>query len=242
MLVALPDKKEQTIEKALVERIFGIFGPSEILHYDQGPAFKIKVMKQLLDVFGYEKTKTTRYRPEDNSVSERMYSTLYAMLSMCTKTAQNNWAEVLPFIQQAHNTSFSSTIHETPFFLMFGRQARLLIDIFFGISHVVRSTPTEKFIHYTRENMQIASELARRNLPKPVDKQNANHFKLPPTPECTPGQKVLVYKPLQSTDKPNPKLIQPWRGPYIICSKLSPAVYRTRIPDDTNKCQYIWPT
>ena len=183
-------------------------------------------MKQLQDVFGYRKTKTTRYRPQGNSVSERMHSTLNAVVSMYRNIAQNNWAEVLPFIHLAHNTSFSSTMHETPFFLMFGRQARLLIDIIFGIPHVGKSTTTEEFAHSTRENLQIAFELARRNLSERVDKQKANISKLYPIPESTPGQKVLVHKPHQSTDGLNPKLIQPWRGPYIICSKLSPVVYR----------------
>ena len=235
VLVALPDKKEQTIAKALVERVFGIFGPPETLHSDQGPEFENKVVKQLQDVFGYKKTKTTPYRPQGNSVSERMHSTLHAMLSMYSNIAQNNWTEVLPFIQLAHNTSFSSTMHETPFFLMFGRQERLPIDIIFGIPHVGRSTNTEELAHSTRENLQIASELARRNLSKRIDKQKADNSKLPPIPEFTPGQKVLVYKPHHSTDGPNPKLIQPWRGPYIICSKLSPVVYRIRHPDDTKQ-------
>ena len=118
---------------------------------------------------------------------------------------------------------------------MFGRQARLPIDIIFGIPHVGRSTTTEKFAHSTRENLQIAFELARRNLSERIDKQKANNSKLLPIPEFTPGQKVLVYKPHHSTDGPNPKLIQPWRGPYIICSKLSPVVYRIRHPDDTKQ-------
>ena len=43
---------------------------------------------------------------------------------------------------------------------------------------------------------------------------------------------MLVYKLHHSTDGPNPKLIQPWRGPYIICYKLSPVVKRIRHPDD----------
>ena len=100
-------------------------------------------MKQLQDVFGYEKTTMTPYRPQDNSVSERVHSTLHVMLSMYSNITQNNWAEVLSFIQLAHNTSFSSTMHETPFFLMFERQARLPIDIIFGIPHFDRSTTTE---------------------------------------------------------------------------------------------------
>ena len=109
------------------------------------------------------------------------------MLSMYSNYAQNNWAEVLPFIQLAHNTSLSSTMHETPFFLMFGRQARLPIDIIFGIPNVGRSTTTEEFAHSTRENLQIAFELARRNLSEQTDKQKTNDSKLPPIPEFTPG-------------------------------------------------------
>ena len=96
------------------------------------------------------------------------------------------FGEVLPFIQLAHNTSFSSTMHETPFFLMFGRQARLPIDIIFGISHVGRSNTTEEFAHSARENLQIAFELARRNSSERIDKQKANDSKLPPIPEFTP--------------------------------------------------------
>ena len=153
----------------------------------------------------------------------------------CRNITQDNWAEVLPFIQLARNTPFSSTMHGTPFFLMFGRQARLPIDIIFGIPHVGRSTTTEEFAHSTRENLQIAFELARRNLSERIGKQKANNSKLPPIPEFTPGQKVLVYKPHHSTDGPNPKLIQPWRRPYIICSKLLPVVYRIRHPDDTKQ-------
>ena len=63
VLVALPDKKEQIIAKALVERVFGIFGPPEALHSDQGLEFENKVVKQLQDVFGYKKIKTPPYRP-----------------------------------------------------------------------------------------------------------------------------------------------------------------------------------
>ena len=177
----------------------------------------------------------TPYRPQGNLASERMHSTLHAMLSMYSNVAQNNWTEVLPFIQRAHNTYFSSTMHETLFFLMVGRQARLPIDITIGIPHVGRSTTTEEFAHFTRENLQIAFELARRNLSERIDKHKVNDSTLPPIPEFTPGQKVLVYKPHHSTDGPNPKLIQTWRGPYIICSKLSPVVYRIRHLDDTKQ-------
>ena len=81
------------------------------------------------------------------------------------------------------------------------------MDIIFGIPHVDRSTTTEEFAYSTRDNLQIAFELARRHLSEQIDKQKAGNSKLPPIPEFTPGQKVLVYKPHHSTDGPNPKLI-----------------------------------
>ena len=118
--VTLPDKKEQIIAKALAERVLDIYGPPGTLHFDQDPKFEHNVVKQLQGVFGYKKTKTTPYRPQGSPMSERMHSTLHAMLSMYSNIAPNNWAEALPFIQLAHNTSFSSTMHETLFFSMFG--------------------------------------------------------------------------------------------------------------------------
>ena len=128
VLVALPDKKEETIAKALVEMVFSIFGPPETLHSDQGPYFENKDVKQLHDVFGCKKTKTTPYRPQGNSVREHMCSTLHTMRLMYSNSLQNNWAEVLTFIQLAQNTPFSTTMHETPIVLMLRWQARLPMD------------------------------------------------------------------------------------------------------------------
>ena len=56
--VALQDKKEQTIAKALVQRVFGIFRPPETLHSDQGPEFEHKVVKQMQDVLLTRKLKS----------------------------------------------------------------------------------------------------------------------------------------------------------------------------------------
>ena len=114
---------------------------------------------------------------------------------------------------------------------MFWRRPRLSIDMMFNIPHVGRSTTVEELVHSTRENFQIAFELARGNLSERVDEQKASNSKLSPIkPEFTRRQNVLVYKPHQSADGPIPKLIQPWRRPHIIYSKLLLVVYRIRLP------------
>ena len=83
-------------------------------------------------------------------------------------------------------------MHETPFFLMFGRKPRLPVDIILGIPHVETTSNTEDFSKTTQENLQLAFELARRNLSERTQKQAAQNAKLRPIPVYKPGELVLV--------------------------------------------------
>ena len=216
ILTPIPNKSAETVANVLIEKIFSIFGPPEMLHSDQGTEFENKIIHQLQTILGYEKTRTTPYRPQGNSVSERVHSTMHAMLSMHNSMDRDNWAELLPLVQLAYNTSFHKTMHETPYFLMFGRQPRLPVDVILGIPHVGVSQDTETLAKQTRENLQTAFfELARQNLTERATKQAEQNEKLPPFPVFKPGQQVLLYKPYQDSDGPNPKLLLPWRGPRM---------------------------
>ena len=141
----------------------------------------------------------------------------------------------------AHNNqSFRATTHfssvrEKTIFLVFGRKPRLPVDTILGIPHVGRTAVTEEFAQNTRDNLLIAFELARRTFTERADKQAKNNAKLNPYPVFQPGHEVLVYKPYQDSDGPNPKLLLPWQGPYVVCSKLSPVVYRVRLRTDTRE-------
>ncbi|MEP5375796.1 MAG: transposase family protein, partial [Hyphomicrobiales bacterium] len=226
VLLPVRDKAADTIARAIIERLVNIFGSPETLHSDQGPEFENKVIYQLQRIFGYEKTRTTPYRPQGDSVPERVHSTMHNMLAMHKRDRSKQLGITVAVrpITVAHNTRFSATMHGTPFFLMFGRQPQLPVDIILGIPHVGRTTNTEEFAQNTRDNLQIAFELARRTLTERADKQTGNNSQLKPYPVFKPGQEELVYKPYQDAYGPNPKLLLPWRGPYVVCSQLSPVL------------------
>ena len=195
MLVPVRDKAAETVAQAIIERIISIFGPPETSHSDKGPEFEHKVINQLQLILGYKKTRTTPYRPQGNTVSERLHSIMHSMLAMHSTIDQSNWASLLPFVQLAHNTSFSATMHQTPFFLMFGRRPRLPVDIILGIPHEGRTADSEELSQNTRDNLHIAFELARRNPTEHADNQAKNDSKLRSYPVFQSGQEVLVYKP-----------------------------------------------
>ena len=54
---------------------------------------------------------------------ERFNKTLAEALTMFTRSDQDDWDEYLPYIQYAYNTVKHSVTQETPYFLMYGREA-----------------------------------------------------------------------------------------------------------------------
>ena len=45
-------------------------------------------------------------------------------------------------------------------------------------------------------------------------------------PSFKPGEQVLIHRPYDEADAPNPTLISPWRGPYTVRAQMSPVIYR----------------
>lgn len=101
-------------------------------------------------ILGYDENRTTLFKPHGMSVSERLYATLHIIVAMHSDIKQQKWASLLPLEQLAYdNKSYGATIHKTLFFLMFGREARLPLDIIPGLSHLGRDVDSHVFVAKT---------------------------------------------------------------------------------------------
>lgn len=105
--IAIPNKEADTVVRNLVGRVFPVLRPPETLHSDQGTGFENQLVKELQFVFGYKKTRTTAYRPQRSSASERVHSIVHNMLAMYSNLACDTCVELLSFVQLAHNTVYS---------------------------------------------------------------------------------------------------------------------------------------
>ena len=145
---AIPNQEATTVAQKLVKEMFCRFSPLEALHSDQGRQFQSTLVAQICQLLHIKKTRTTPYHPQSDGLIERFNRTLLNLLSTWMSTLSNNWDDSLKELCMAYNTSVQSTTGYTPFFLMFGREAHLPIDIMFGSTDFGNSQP-EPYVSYT---------------------------------------------------------------------------------------------
>ena len=154
------------------------------------------------------------------------------MLAMYCEVAHDDWVQLLPFVQMAHNTAYSSTLHETPQYLMFGRMPTLPIDVIVGMSQADIPDSALQYTHKTVENLKFAYELARQNLGERANAQATSNADLR-YQQFQPGDLVLVHQSHNAQDDPNNELLSPWRDPYQVRHRVSPVVYRVSKDGDS---------
>ena len=75
---------------------------------------------------------TAAYHPQCNGLVERYNHTFAEMLSMYVNSYHNDWDGLIDFVTFAYNTSRQETTGYSPFYLLYGREAVLPIDVALG--------------------------------------------------------------------------------------------------------------
>ena len=117
--IPLPDQTAGRITDALT-KIFTTLGFPEILHSDQGRNFESTILRQTLEAFGVQKSRTTAYHPQGDGMVERFNRSLLQMLRTYVR-AESDWEPYLPLMLFAYRTAIHSSTGVSPFELMFGR-------------------------------------------------------------------------------------------------------------------------
>jgi hypothetical protein len=75
---------------------------------------------------------TAAYHPQCNGLVERYNHTFAEMLSMYVNSYHNDWDGLIDFVTFAYNTSRQETTGYSPFYLLYGWEAVLPIDVALG--------------------------------------------------------------------------------------------------------------
>ena len=136
---------------------------------------------------------------------------------------QDNWIDLLPLAEFAHNNTCHSSTRHTPFFTNYGRHPKF--DTF----------------HFTREKNLVAEDLAhhladlREELTTRLQeaqvrhKNNVDHYRIQHPPYKVGDQVWLLRRNLRST-RPSRKLDYHRFGPFPIVRQINPISFQLQLP------------
>jgi len=124
----VPSATAEQVSNFLYEDIICRHGcPNRILS-DQGTHFKNKMIAKLLEKFQVKHKFSTPYHPQTNGLVERFNRTLCEALAKLSNEHKDNWDLFISPVLFAYRTLKQSTTQMTPFYLLYGRQARFPVD------------------------------------------------------------------------------------------------------------------
>lgn len=189
--VPTPNQKAMTVAKTLWDHFFVHYGIPEKLHSDQGPDFESRTIKELCELIGTKKIRTTPYHPRGNPV-ERFNRTLLNMLGTLENQKKSHWRDYVKPLVHAYNCTKNETTGFTPYELMFGRQPRLPVDLAFGLPVNHKPGSHSQYVRNLKSQLEDSYKVATENAKKTASRNKARFDKHVVDSTLKEGDRVLV--------------------------------------------------
>jgi hypothetical protein len=174
--VATTNQTAKTTARVLLDHFIQHYGFPLRIHSDRGGAFESQIVKELCELTGMQKSRTTPYNPRGNGACERFNRSLLGLLGTLTNEQKSKWKDQLTHVVHAYNCMRNESTGFTPFELMYGRQPRLPVDIVFSS---VSESPSLSYCDYVadlRKKMKHAYDLAVKKV-QGMKEKNQDNFK-----------------------------------------------------------------
>jgi hypothetical protein len=143
---------------------------------------------------------------------------------------QKDWDTHLPAILFGFRVSPHETTGDSPFYLLYGREPRLPVDV----SLLPPSNVTNSIKEHRARIVQTIEEahaIARANTQRTQQSMKARYDRSAREPKFMLGDRVWVYTP-KTKKGLSRKLMHHWHGPYRIIEKCSPVHFKLRTCDN----------
>ena len=218
---AIPTRNQtaRTTAEVLFNNYIVHYGIPERLHSDQGANFESKVIEELCRMTGITKSRTTSYHPQGNGMCERFNRTLLNMLGTLEPEQKKNWKAYVGPLVHAYNCTQHDSTGFSPYYLMFGRNPRLPVDIVFGLRKEVKGS---NYIKDLRERLNHVYHLATESSKQSQQKQKEGYDMRVRGATIRVGDRVLV-KIVAFKEKH--KLADKWeQEPYKVLGPPNPDI------------------
>jgi len=173
---AVPDRKADTVVKCLMDFIWKHGTPNRIIH-DRAAEFLSEVLQETARLVGVTQLPTSEGHPQMDGLVERLNRTLKQMLTKLVSKGGSDWDTLLGPVLFAYRTTPHTSSGESPFYLVYGRDARIPSSVSFSAPIIKYSTLGTEYGQALFQELQSARNIAQRSIGKAQQSQKCNYDK-----------------------------------------------------------------
>jgi hypothetical protein len=227
----------KTAQKFFWQNIICRFGVPSELTVDNGKQFDILDFSDFCLSISNKLAFTSVYHPQSNSVVEHANGKIFtAIKKRLLDDKKGKWADQLPEVVWALNTTECRATGFTPFRLLYGSEAMTPQEIKHGSPRTSTSAVPDVDEPTSKDLIDGDRVLALQALNKYQAQSKAWRDNTVVPREFNEEDLVLVRTTrTESRGKLEPK----WEGPFIVKMKASPSAYRLSTPSDED-LEHYW--
>ena len=143
--------------------------------------------------------------------------------------SHSNWDEELDAVLFTYRISLNRTLNETPFFILYGRDAVLPQDLFLPLASTSSRRFKEMDIHEYKlkqlKTLQAAYKKLNKHKQDYRDKYKVHYDKTHKHASFGLGSYVMLYTPRTKVGF-STKFLPTWEGPFKVVAHITPVNYR----------------
>ena len=187
------DQMAQMATETLRNGYFGLFGAPTYLVSDQGKAFTGHLITNLCELYGVQKLRMSPYHAQTNGQVERMNQTIIRIIGKLEQDKKAHWSEHLPKMLAAYNGTHSAVTGYSPYFLLFGRKARIPVDcLFLALHDSPHQARMEVSVAAMQKRLKEAFAVARHLTSQEAARQRRYYDRRAGAVALQPGDVVMV--------------------------------------------------
>lgn len=218
------------VAQRFLDFIFKLHGMPTSIVSDRDPIFLSEVWTEFFSLQGVALNKSSAYHPQSDGQTEIVNKALETYLRcMCSEQA-TSWANWLPLAEWWYNTNYHSSIHTTPYEVVYGQAPPLHLPYLPGES-------TSLTVDRSLLAREEAIKLLKFHLMRAQNRQTQQANKHRSDRNFSVGDYVFLklqpYRQYSLRNQAFHKLNPKYYGPYRVIDRIGKVAYQLDLPPST---------